>query len=59
MEWPRRCTCTNIFVVDGVCGCREDIGGWMGTRGTSVDALRCWEEDGGGLGCIGLVWAEQ
>ena len=25
----------------------------MGTRGTSVDALRCWEEDGGGLGCIG------
>ena len=59
MEWPRRCTCTNIFVVDGVGGCREDIGGWMGTRGTSVDALRCWEEDGGGLGCIGLVWSEQ
>jgi hypothetical protein len=31
--------------------------GWV--RDTSIDAFGCWTEDGGGLGCIGLVWAEQ
>jgi hypothetical protein len=35
--WPRRCTCTNIFVVAGVSGCREGSGGWMGIRGMSVE----------------------
>ena len=59
MEWPRRCTCTKICVVNGVGGCREGSGGWMGTRQTSVDAFGCWTEDGGGLECSGLVCAKQ
>ena len=54
-----RCTCTNILVVGGVGGCREGSGGRMERRGTSVDAFRCWEEDGGGLGCIGWMSGKQ
>ena len=59
MGWPRRCMCTNIFVGDGVGGCREGSDAWMSVRDTSVDAFGCWTDDGGGLECIGLMWAEQ
>jgi hypothetical protein len=30
--WPRRCMCTNIFVGDGVGGCREGSDAWMRVR---------------------------
>jgi len=57
--WPWRCMCTNIFVGDGVGGCREGSDAWMRVRDTSVDAFGCWTDYGGGLECIGLMWAEQ
>ena len=48
MGWPRRCMCTNIFVGDGVGGCREGSDAWMRVRDTSVDAF----------GCIGRIMGE-
>ena len=49
----------NISVDPCINGCREGSGGWMGMRGTSADAFGCWEEDGKGLGVIGLVSDKQ
>jgi hypothetical protein len=57
LGWP--CTCMNISVDPCINGCREGSGGWMGMRGTSADAFGCWEEDGKGLGVIGLVSDKQ